>query len=33
MAEAMTSIWENDTPILAYAYSENINDGRGYTST
>jgi chitosanase len=32
MAEAMTSIWENDTPILAYAYSENINDGRGYTS-
>jgi chitosanase len=32
MAEAMTSIWENDTPILDYAYSENINDGRGYTS-
>lgn len=32
VAEAMTSIWENDTPILDYAYSENINDGRGYTS-
>ena len=27
VAEAMTSIWENDTPILDYAYSENINDG------
>jgi chitosanase len=32
VAEAMTSIWENDTPKLDYAYSENINDGRGYTS-
>lgn len=32
MAEALTSIWENDTPILAYAYAENIHDGRGYTS-
>ena len=32
VAEAMTSIWENDTPIVDYAYSENINDGRGYTS-
>ena len=32
VAEALTSIWENDTPILAYAYSENIHDGRGYTS-
>jgi chitosanase len=32
VAEAMTSIWENDTPILDYAYSENIHDGRGYTS-
>ena len=32
VAEALTSIWENDTPILDYAYSENINDGRGYTS-
>jgi len=28
----MTSIWENDTPKLDYAYSENIHDGRGYTS-
>ena len=28
----LTSIWENDTPELAYAYSENIHDGRGYTS-
>ena len=32
VAEALTSIWENDTPQLDYAYSENINDGRGYTS-
>jgi chitosanase len=32
VAEAMTSIWENDTPILDYAYAENIKDGRGYTS-
>ncbi len=32
VAEALTSIWENDTPILDYAYSENIKDGRGYTS-
>ena len=32
VAEALTSIWENDTPKLDYAYSENINDGRGYTS-
>ncbi|RKH38258.1 chitosanase [Corallococcus sicarius] len=32
VAEALTSIWENDTPTLNYAYSENIGDGRGYTS-
>ncbi len=32
VAEALTSIWENDTPILDYAYAENIHDGRGYTS-
>jgi chitosanase len=32
VAEALTSIWENDTPVLAYDYSENIGDGRGYTS-
>ena len=32
VAEAMTSIWENDTPVLAYGYAENIKDGRGYTS-
>lgn len=32
VAEALTSIWENDTPQLDYAYSENIHDGRGYTS-
>lgn len=32
VAEAMTSIWENDTPKTDYAYSENIDDGRGYTS-
>ncbi len=32
VAEELTSIWENDTPVLDYAYSENIHDGRGYTS-
>ncbi|MCK8497599.1 chitosanase [Myxococcus fulvus] len=32
VSEGLTSIWENDTPVLAYAYSENIQDGRGYTS-
>ena len=32
VAEAMTSVWENDTPKIDYAYAENINDGRGYTS-
>lgn len=32
VAENLTSIWENDTPTLAYAYSENIQDGRGYTN-
>lgn len=32
VAEALTSIWENDTPVLDYAYAENIDDGRGYTS-
>jgi hypothetical protein len=32
VAEELTSIWENDTPVLAYAYAENIQDGRGYTS-
>jgi hypothetical protein len=32
IAYALTSIWENDDPVLHYEYSENINDGRGYTS-
>ncbi|HZH13409.1 MAG TPA: chitosanase [Archangium sp.] len=32
VAEALTSIWENDTPTLNYAYAENIYDGRGYTN-
>jgi hypothetical protein len=32
VAEAVASVWENDTPILDYAYSENTHDGRGYTS-
>jgi chitosanase len=32
VAEALTSIWENDTPKIDYAYSENIKDGRGYTN-
>jgi chitosanase len=32
VSEALTSIWENDTPAIDYAYSENIYDGRGYTN-
>jgi chitosanase len=32
VAEALTSIWENNTPVPDYAYSANINDGRGYTN-
>lgn len=32
VARELTSIWENDTPELAYDYAENIHDGRGYTS-
>ena len=30
--EEYTSIFENDTTELQYAYVENIHDGRGYTS-
>lgn len=32
VAEQLTSLWENSTPELAYGYSEDIKDGRGYTS-
>ncbi|MDC0707853.1 chitosanase [Stigmatella sp. ncwal1] len=32
VAEGLTSIWENDTPAIDYAYAENIDDGRGYTN-
>ena len=31
-AEMLTSIWENSTTVLQYPYSQNIQDGRGYTS-
>ena len=31
-AEMLTSLWENGTTVLKYAYCENIGDGRGYTS-
>jgi chitosanase len=31
-AAGLTSIWENSTPNLQYGYSEDIGDGRGYTS-
>lgn len=31
-AEMLTSIWENSTAVLQYAYCENIDDGRGYTA-
>src|SRR5688572_10409507 len=30
-AEAITSILENDTPKLQYAYAEALDDGRGIT--
>jgi hypothetical protein len=32
VAEQLTSLWENDTPTLAYDYAEDIKDGRGFTS-
>jgi chitosanase len=32
ISEQLTSLWENDTTTLAYGYSENIDDGRGFTS-
>jgi chitosanase len=28
----LTSMWENDTTVLQYAYCQDIMDGRGYTS-
>jgi chitosanase len=31
-AEALTSIFENDTPKLQYAYAEALDDGRGITA-
>ena len=31
-SEQLTSIWENSTPSIDYAYSRDIRDGRGYTS-
>jgi chitosanase len=31
-AEKLTSIWENSTTLLQYAYCEDIGDGRGFTS-
>jgi chitosanase len=30
--DQLTSIFENSTPVLQYAYCENIGDGRGYTA-
>lgn len=30
-ADAVVSIFENDTPVLQYGYAENLHDGRGYT--
>jgi chitosanase len=32
VAEQLTSLWENGETGLAYSYSEDIADGRGYTS-
>jgi chitosanase len=32
VAEQLTSLWENSTPTIDYAYAEDIKDGRGYTS-
>lgn len=31
-AEALTSLFENDTPVPQYDYIENIHDDRGYTA-
>lgn len=30
-ADAVISIFENDTPVVQYGYVENLHDGRGYT--
>jgi hypothetical protein len=32
IAEQLTSLWENDTTTVDYGYSEDIKDGRGFTS-
>src|SRR5262245_25810326 len=31
-ADRLISIFENSTPVIQYAYIENIRDGRGYTA-
>jgi chitosanase len=30
--DMLTSIWENGTTVIQYAFSRNLKDGRGYTS-
>jgi len=32
IADQIISVFENDTPVIQYAYAENLNDGRGITA-
>ena len=32
VADALISLFENDTPVIQYCYIEDIHDGRGYTA-
>ncbi len=32
LADQIVSVFENDTPVIDYAYAENLDDGRGITA-
>jgi chitosanase len=32
LADQIISVFENDTPVIDYAYAENLDDGRGITA-
>jgi len=32
LADQIISVFENDTPVIDYAYIENLDDGRGFTA-
>ena len=32
LADQVVSVFENDTPVIDYAYAENLDDGRGITA-